>query len=328
MERTGKKSIGGAAVVLATGSWLLSFLTGLLAAVLILYSGYVLYDTFYTERKAISDSLDLLQYRPAILDELSAGEQSDPADLLSEINDDYSAWLTVYETRIDYPVVQGPDDLYYASHDVYGEVSLSGAIYLATANEKDFSDNYNLIYGHHMDNGAMFGTLDAFRDKAFFDAHRKGAIAVGNTVYNVTIFAVLETNAYDNEIYTVGNRDLDELLAYVRSLALHYDAAPTEGATKIVALSTCAGATTDGRLLVFGVMTLRSPDEPEPTATPEAEPTPTPPPTPEPGTAVPTEAPEDPMETFTPRGTTHGGAAWSLIDLISMICTVDMFLPL
>ena len=30
---------------------------------------------------------------------------------------------------------------------------------LAAGNSPDFSDDYNLVYGHHMDNGAMFGGL-------------------------------------------------------------------------------------------------------------------------------------------------------------------------
>ena len=46
-------SLGGGAVTL---------LSGLLAAVLILYSGYVLYDTFATERAASSNAWELLQF--------------------------------------------------------------------------------------------------------------------------------------------------------------------------------------------------------------------------------------------------------------------------
>ena len=45
MERTAKRSVSGPVLALAAGSWLLSFIVGLLALVLIAYSGYVLYDT-------------------------------------------------------------------------------------------------------------------------------------------------------------------------------------------------------------------------------------------------------------------------------------------
>ena len=138
------------------GNAMVSLLSGLLASVLILYSGYVLYDSFSTEYKAYSSSWDLLKYKPEVKD----AEPSQGADMLAKINEDYRAWLTVYDTSIDYPVLQGTNDYYYAYHDIYRNNSLTGAIYMAAGNARDFSDTYNVIYGHHMDNGAMFGALD------------------------------------------------------------------------------------------------------------------------------------------------------------------------
>lgn len=43
-------------------------MSGLLAAVLILYSGYVLFDTFSTSYRAYTSSWDLLRYKPEISD--------------------------------------------------------------------------------------------------------------------------------------------------------------------------------------------------------------------------------------------------------------------
>ena len=39
-----------------------------------------------------------------------------------------------------------------------------------------FSDCYNLLYGHHMDNGGMFGDLDKYKDADFFDGHITGTL--------------------------------------------------------------------------------------------------------------------------------------------------------
>ena len=99
------------------GTSLLSLLSGLLAAVL--YSGYVLYDTFYTSESARS-SWDLLQYKPEIIDDSPTPLSGE--NLLTTINSQYRAWLTIEDTNIDYPMVQGENDLYYASHDIYGNV--------------------------------------------------------------------------------------------------------------------------------------------------------------------------------------------------------------
>ena len=246
------------------GDSLLSLLSGLLAAVLILYSGYVLYDTFYTQNSAATTAFELLQYRPDILDD--GAEPVDGADKLAKINEDYRAWVTLFDTNIDYPVMQGPDDLYYASHDVYGSISLTGAIYLAAGNDGSFSDSYSLLYGHHMDNGAMFGGLDAFTAQDYFDSHREGALVSSSGVYDLKIFAVVSTDAYESQIYSVGNRAA-QVLSFLRARAAAPDEKTTvllldeetmNSAEQVLALSTCASAETNGRLVVFAKMTKRN----------------------------------------------------------------------
>ena len=105
------KSVVDAVVELAinAGGGAVTLLSGLLAAVLILYSGYVLYDTFNIQQQASSSAWDLVQFKP----ELLSNEGASPATSeLAAINQNYRAWLTVYDTAIDYPVVQGPDDQY------------------------------------------------------------------------------------------------------------------------------------------------------------------------------------------------------------------------
>ena len=246
------------------GSGFVSLLSGLLAAVLILYSGYVIYDSFNTQYKAYTSAWDLLKYKPEIIEDNQTPLSG--ANTLASINRDYRAWLSVYDTSIDYPVVQGENDLYYASHDVYGNPSLTGAIYLAAGNSADFSDSYNLVYGHHMDNGAMFGGLDSFRGQGYFNAHRQGVVVAGGEVYDVTFFAVAATDAYESRVYSVGDR-MGDVLAFLASggaggvgvgtNVLIYDASVLEGAEKVIALSTCASAETSGRLVVFGVMKRR-----------------------------------------------------------------------
>lgn len=261
-----KKSVVNSVLtrVVSAGNSLLSLLTGLLAAVLILYSGYVLYDTFYIQNNAASSSFELLQHKPEIIEEGTvplAGEGK-----VDAIAENYRAWLTMYGSNIDYPVMQGTDDLYYASHDIYDQISLTGAIYVAAANNSTFSDSYNLVYGHHMDNGAMFGGLDAYKNQSYFNANREGLLVTNSGVFDLRTFAVLTTDAYENEIYTVGDR-MDDVLAFLRahrtapdakSETLILDESALNGATKIVALSTCASANTNGRLVVFATMTRRN----------------------------------------------------------------------
>ncbi len=332
------------AATVGAGMSLLSLLSGLLAAALILYSGYVLYDSFATQERAKS-GWDLLQYKPSIVSNQDQEQPEDVQSLLAEINPDYRAWLTVYDTNIDYPVMQGSDDLYYAYHDIYKESSLTGAIYLAAGNSPDLSDNYNLIYGHHMDNKAMFGGLDLYREESYFESHREGILVAPSGVYDLYAFAVVETDAYQNRIYSVGNR-MDDVLAFLRgnvtgadeagpdwsrdTEAIIFDEVPLEGVTKIVALSTCASANTNGRLLVYYVARPHAIEDIP--ATTEPTPTPDPNATPKPDEWVPTkETEQEPFLSslfsfFHPRGI--GRAVWALVNLICLIITIYLFIPL
>ena len=241
-------------LALSAGGGAVTLLSGLLAAVLILYSGYVIYDSLSVQEAASSNAWDLLRYKPQIIEETQTILNVDP---VAGIGEDYRAWLTVYNTAIDYPVVQGPDDLYYAYHNIYKESSLTGAIYLAAGNSPDFSDSYNLIYGHHMDNGAMFGELDKMT------GNETGLIVSGEDIYDVQFFAVATTDAYEHQIYDAGNR-LDDVMDFLRSggeggvgvgtHVLYFNEQEAADAVKVVALSTCANANTNGRRVVFGKM--------------------------------------------------------------------------
>ena len=249
---------------LTVGNGLVTLVSSLLAVSLTFYAGYALIDTFNVEYKAYSSSWDLLKYKPDLPEDYEA--ELSGSDM-TDINPDYRAWITLYETSIDYPVLQGEDDLYYAWHNVYRESSLTGSIYLAAANDPDCAAAYNLMYGHHMDNGAMFGRLDSYKDSGYFDAHRTGVLITSKEVYDLEAFALITTDAYESRVYTVGSKD--NVMAFLRSggeggvgvgtNVLHYDAEIANQAEQVLALSTCASAETYGRLVLFLKMTPRKP---------------------------------------------------------------------
>lgn len=69
-----------------------------------------------------AQSSNLQQYKPEADDTLSFQE-------LKEINDEVIAWLTVYGTKIDYPVTQADNDQKYVNTSVLGKYSLAGSIF-------------------------------------------------------------------------------------------------------------------------------------------------------------------------------------------------------
>ena len=87
-------------------------------------------------------------------------------------NPDTIGWIRVPDTKIDYPIVQSPDNQYYLHKDFEGNDSVYGAIYLDADSKPDFSGWNNPIYGHHMKDGSMFKDVVKFKDQEFFENHR------------------------------------------------------------------------------------------------------------------------------------------------------------
>lgn len=105
------------------------------------------------------------------------------------------AWLTVDGTSIDYPIMQGVTNEEYLNKDPEGKYSLAGSLFLDSRNKADFTDPYSLIYGHHMAQKKMFGALDDFKDMDFLKSHTHGTLIVGQKVYDITLFAEMDTTA-------------------------------------------------------------------------------------------------------------------------------------
>lgn len=218
---------------------------------LFLYGGYSLWDTYMSAKGAfLSD--DLLQYKP----QPGEGENPSLEDLMA-INKDVAGWITIKDTHIDYPIVQGKDDMEYINKDVYGEFSLSGSIFLSCLNKKDFSDSYNLLYGHHMENGGMFGDVVSFTEKSYFDKHQTGELYLPDKTVKIELFACVKTSATDSYIYNPQNissntENFHIFLDYVRENAVCYRESNIKNDDKLIGLSTCSEAVTNGRVVLFG----------------------------------------------------------------------------
>jgi sortase B len=243
---------GALARAARVGNRLLDKVIALLLIVALLYGGFGLWDTWNIYR-GTSLSSDLLQYRPTWLDQ----DAPNPTlAQLQEINPDVCAWLTLDDTNIDYPVVQGTDNQKYLNTAVDGTFSLSGTIFLDYRNQSDFSDAYSIIYGHHMEGGVMFGQLTDFRQKAFFEDHPTGYLFLPDHTYVIRWFACVETNAYDQSL-TVPRTELTEssvaeLLDSIQALSLQYRDIGVTASDRLITLVTCSTAGTDARTLLIG----------------------------------------------------------------------------
>ncbi len=119
---------------------------------------------------------------------------------LQKYNPDIIAWIMIPRTDIDYPVVQGPDNVKYLRHTPDGEYSVAGSIFLEFSNASDFSDNHSIIYGHHFRGSyrPMFTQLVDYRSSDFFKTHPTAVIYTPAGRYTVRFFSCYVTKLGDN----------------------------------------------------------------------------------------------------------------------------------
>ena len=103
-----------------------------------------------------------------------SGKESELPDYkkLAEQNPDLIGWIYL-PNKNSYPVMHTPDrPQYYLRRNFEKEYSIAGCIFLADENRT--TDNHQLLYGHHMKDKSMFGSLeDYMRDEDYFKEHRE-----------------------------------------------------------------------------------------------------------------------------------------------------------
>lgn len=227
------------------GNRMLSVLTVLVVALGGLYCVYCLWDDWRQAQSGLPQAM--ARFKPQ-------QENGQSFEQLLAQNPDVIGWITIDQTHIDQPVVQGRDDMEYINKGADGSYTLAGAIFLSILDTPDFSSAYNILYGHHMNNGGMFGDVTKYLDEDFFQAHQSGKLITRDKeVYALDVFAVLETEGSNPQVYSLhlaadGKTTL--LIDYLQDNA-RYFRLPDESSPKIFALSTCNDAASDARTVVF-----------------------------------------------------------------------------
>ena len=189
-------------------------------------------------------------------EEVEEGPQIDFV-ALEEVNNDVVGWLYVEALEdINYPIVHGPDNDYYLHRTVKKTYNFAGSIFLEATNKPDFSDPHNIVFGHNMKNGSMFGQLRKFREREVYDKSRYFWICTPEKNYKYEIFSVQEVLS-GGDAYLLFSAPGSELLEYAQRMEQQSEV-KTPGITftensKIVTLSTCT-TNTIKRLIVQGVL--------------------------------------------------------------------------
>lgn len=128
-----------------------------------------------------------------------AGESAKDAAVdfaaLQAENPDIFAWLYIPDTGIDYPVLQSEEaDDYYETHDAFGNVSGTGAVYTELANLRNMCDFNTVLHGKTEADGenGLFAGLYRFADPDYFDSHEYAYLYLDGNVLTYEIFAAYE----------------------------------------------------------------------------------------------------------------------------------------
>ncbi len=236
------------------GNSVLSFIAVTIVVALLSYAFYSLLYTYQVYNNSFLDS-EILELKPVF-----NGDETDNRLTFREllaVNKDTTSWVTIDGTFIDYPVMQGEDNYEYVNKNIYGNFELAGSIFLASENSSDYSDPYNLLFGHNIAGGGMFGDVMKYKALDYFNKKNIGILYLPDATYSIDIYACVECNAYDDNIF-YGAKEQSEMAGFQQWLkknASHYrDIGVTEH-DKIIALTTCENATTDGRCAIIGKLT-------------------------------------------------------------------------
>lgn len=221
--------------------------------IIFLLSAYKLIEKHISNKKANEVYSELQEIKENLTENNEESLEEEVLDL-SYINEDYRGWITIENTNIDYPILQGEDNDYYLSRDINKEYLKSGSIFLDYRNN-NFDDKNTVIYGHSMRNGTMFGQLKYFKESGALDENKYIYILSpeGKTL-KYEIFSVYTSDINDNYIETSFNSDEEykEFLDKICEKSLFPVNIDISTEDKILTLSTCSYEYENARTVIHG----------------------------------------------------------------------------
>jgi sortase B len=178
---------------------------------------------------------------------------------LYKINPDFIGWLTIPNTIINYPVVQGGEEDFYLEHDFYKKPDKRGTLLLDEECDILKPTTNLMIHGHNMKDGTMFSALRNYKKKSFYD---KNKIIEFNSIYEkgkYEIVSVFQSKVYSKrdkvfKYYQFYHASSEEEFNYfyenIKKIALYDTGVEANYGDTFITLSTCDYHTNDGRLAV------------------------------------------------------------------------------
>lgn len=173
---------------------------------------------------------------------------------LKNTNEDIVAWIKIPNTNIDYPIVQGNDNLEYISKNLYGRKSKAGCLFVDSNTISPFESNNTIIYGHNLNNGSMFSNIKKYKNKNYAKNHKEIDILLPDgRKLKYEVFAFYKINANNYDIYDTDVENLAEYYSTIQkynNLEMNYDLSKA-----ILTLSTCTNGNKNNRYILQAYLT-------------------------------------------------------------------------
>lgn len=190
-------------------------------------------------------------------------ETGEPVQLLPEyaqlytMNNDLIGWVQIPDTKVNYPVVQTPEEPdYYLKRNFQKKRNGHGCIYAEEECDPAYSDNVTL-YGHCMNDGSMFAPLSKYKKRAFWEAHPEILFDTLTQRQTYEIFAVFATTAsvgkgfrYHTFVNAENQQEFDAFVSQCKELSRYDTGITPQYGDRLLTLSTCEYSQTNGRLVV------------------------------------------------------------------------------
>lgn len=178
-------------------------------------------------------------------------------DELIKINNETIGWLTVNNTKVNYPVVQHTDNEYYLKRDFNKNKNSYGWIYMDYRNNIYNLSNNTIILGHNLKNGMMFGTLRYTTNESWYKNSDNQIITFNTKVKNMKwkIFSIYKIPVTNDYLYA-NFGDLDEFKKFldnIKSRSIYDFGVELKKEDHILTLTTC-GTTSATRLVIHAVL--------------------------------------------------------------------------
>lgn len=181
-------------------------------------------------------------------------------DSLIAVNPDIRGWISIPDTGLSLPVLQGKDNEFYLTHDFYGEYDRHGSIFIDCKTDVGIEQSNTVLYGHHMRDGSMFGLLENYAQEDFYRKNPFFSFDLIGEERTYQILAVVKCSlaAGENDFryydYKIISEEENFWQYYnsIKALSLYDIPVTASYGDELVTLCTCDYSVQDGRLLVVG----------------------------------------------------------------------------